>query len=111
VECGRPRAGTSTHHHDAFKCLSRPERRLPLPQALVLREVLCPPHSHSSPPAWVCWDCSAGAGSESRNGRMIDQSVGVDFGEAAARRSFCLCENVRYWHKADIAFCTAHVRL
>ena len=38
VECGRPRAGTSTHHHDAFKCLSRPERRLPLPQALVLRE-------------------------------------------------------------------------
>ena len=34
----------------------------------------------------------------------------MDFGETAARRSFPLFADVRYWPLADISICGAHVR-
>ena len=46
-----------------------------------LRQILAPRTARRS--AWV-------QEAEGRSGRLIDQNIGLDFGETAAQRSFCL---------------------
>ena len=55
----------------------------------------------------------AGSGRLVHFAALIEEKQLVDFGTAAMRRYFCfrrLFANVRYWHKADMSLCTAHVR-
>jgi hypothetical protein len=74
----------------------------------------CQPLSPCSHQASEYWDCSAGGGSGRPQLRQPpDQNVRSDFGETArGGLSFCRgsFRDVRFWPKADILSCTAHVR-
>ena len=49
--------------------------------------------------------------SDQLEGRESNQLLGPDRSSAASRRGDRMnAQNVRYWHKADIPSCTAHVR-